>query len=86
MCGNDLTNDNVNVDHIKPFRELVNDYMRFNNVEYNDLTLERIYGVKTITNPGFVDGWITYHRRYATLRYLCNKCNNERERKEEGEN
>lgn len=85
MCGNNLTNENVNVDHIKPFRELVNDYMRFNNVEYNDLTLERIDGVKTITNPGFIDGWITYHRRHATLRYLCNKCNNERENKKEEE-
>lgn len=88
MCGNDLTNENVNIDHIKPFRELVNDYMRFNNVEYNDLTIERVDGIKIITNPGFIDGWITYHRRHATLRYLCNKCNNERECKkgEEEEN
>lgn len=85
MCGNDLTNENVNVDHIKPFRELVNDYMRFNNVEYNDLTIERVDGIKIITNPGFIDGWITYHRRHATLRYLCNKCNNERENKKEEE-
>jgi hypothetical protein len=85
MCNNDLTNENMNIDHVKPFRELISDYMRFNNVNYNDLTLERIDNVKTITNPGFIDGWITYHRRYAKLRYLCNKCNNEREHKEEEE-
>ena len=85
MCHNDLTNENMNIDHIKPFRELISDYMRFNNVNYKDLTLERIEGVKTITNPGFIDGWITYHRRYAQLRYLCNKCNNEREHIKEEE-
>lgn len=86
MCNNDLTNENMNIDHVKPFKELINEYMRFNNVNYNDLTLERIEDVKTITNPGFVDGWITYHRRYAQLRYLCNKCNNDRNHKEEEEN
>lgn len=85
ICNNDLTNENMNIDHIKPFKELISEYMRFNNVNYNDLTLERIDGVKTITNPGFVDGWITYHKRHASLRYLCNKCNNEREHNEENE-
>lgn len=79
ICNNDLTNENMNIDHIKPFKELVNEYMRFNNVNYNDLTLERINDMKTITNPGFIDGWITYHKRHSQLRYLCGKCNNERE-------
>ena len=85
MCGDELTKEDINVDHIKPFRTLLNDYMRFNNVNYNDLTIERINDVKTITNPGFVDGWITYHKRYANLRYLCNRCNNERGHEKEEE-
>lgn len=71
--------DILHVDHIVHFEKLVQDFHSENNfplptefIEVDDGTYRRGF---TINDKKYEDAWTNYHKRHATLRILCKKCN-----------
>lgn len=78
-CALCFSADKLHVDHHVHFDEIALDYMKSKHAETpvafgdtNDGTHRKCF---LEVDNGFKNGWIEYHRRYATLRMLCQTCN-----------
>ena len=73
---------NIHIDHIKPFKELYDDFLKdrndipsiFDDNYYNSAKFQEI-------DEDFENEWSEYHKNNATLRCLCRKCNTGRNKK-----
>lgn len=57
LCG---SINNLQADHIEPFRDLANSYI---NLHGDD------------GGADWVSGWVSFHKQNASLQILCSKCN-----------
>lgn len=71
--------DILHVDHIVHFEKIVQDFHSENKfplptefIEVDDGTYRRGF---TINDKNYEDAWTNYHKKHATLRILCKKCN-----------
>lgn len=74
LCKNRVSG--VHVDHIKPFEELVRNFLKDKKppTTFDDCgdTKRALFKPK---DREFADAWADYHRRNAELRLICIKCN-----------
>lgn len=84
LCNCKITPENNHIDHIIPFENLVNDFLKI-----NDIKIPENYGHNKKANCSILnnnDKWIgdlfsKYHLEKAQLRKICLKCNIGRNKK-----
>ena len=73
---------NIEIDHIKPFKELYDEFLR-NRTDIPVIFDDNYFHCAKFQpkDENFEKKWTEYHRTNATLRCLCRKCNIGRNKK-----
>ena len=77
---NKILDENFHIDHIIYFEEIVNNFLKENNIEYNDIEIVAQGTEKFIKDQNLVNRFKEYHEQHAQLRYVCAHCNLSREK------
>lgn len=76
VCPRDIADEHV--DHIIPFTQLVEDFLKNNNLKVPQF-FDCVPGTSILAFKSqdilFQNAWKDYHLRNAKLRYLCKTCN-----------
>ncbi|MFW5794748.1 MAG: hypothetical protein ACOCV1_04615 [Bacillota bacterium] len=68
-----MLEENINVDHEKPFSHLINDFFILNNV--NEIELKEFKGTYQLANIDLLNKWKQYHKINAKLRCVTQQEN-----------
>lgn len=79
MCPNI---EKIEIDHIKTFKVLVDEFLEKNTYKYN-IVDDLILGGEKIDDKNicFINSWYDFHEENANLRCLCQSCNLKRNKK-----
>jgi len=74
LCGVILS-QNVHIDHIIPFKQLVFDWMKLNEIKYDMIETKPMKLGSKMSNIEQAKSWFDYHLKYSQLRKVHASCN-----------
>jgi hypothetical protein len=81
LTGKDVTQEDCHVDHVIPFRDLVEMFAYGQGVRLDEATTQPGDGAEVrLTDKVLADQWVEYHRKHAQLRVVSRQGNLQRKR------
>ena len=68
--------ESFEVDHIKPFKLILNEFLDLNHVNINEVKTKQQKGMADLADEELKNKWIQFHRENAHYQLICPKCNN----------
>jgi hypothetical protein len=75
LCGRTLQSLEAHIDHIIPFKQLVFDWMKSNEITYDIIETKPMKLGSKMSNIEQAKSWFDYHLKYSQLRKVHASCN-----------